>query len=436
MDNERSAGGLSFKKIAGDPARIFAALVVLFTVLALFFSYKSPLSQAIRSQKPILGLIAGTDWVDNARHSDTIVLARYNPADRTLDMLSIPRDTRIDYPKARIKRINEVYAYAFKNSNRNYDSAIKELMQEVRRLVFFKNGDQQSGADSAPEITYYAQFDYDGFKKTVDLLGGVPVTVDEPMHYDDNWGKLHIHFDPGKYVLNGQKALEYVRFRGLSGDYGRVLRQQEFLMNALDTLKKPYNILRLPKILTASMSAIKTNTSWLDRFLLLWEFKNLPRGSIRLVQLPGKPVNGFWIPDYDAIAATAGILAGEPEKAPEMINTAVEVSSHAADTEDIAAQPKRITVEVWNASGRKGVALDVARVLRKEGFDVVKWGNYSSRQKRTMVRDKRGDTKNARKISTVLAANRIEVYTRVESNPLADMEVIIGEDYQEEGKGQ
>ena len=30
----------------------------------------------------------------------------------------------------------------------------------------------------------------------VDLLGGVQVTIDELMHYDDNWGKLHIHFDP------------------------------------------------------------------------------------------------------------------------------------------------------------------------------------------------------------------------------------------------
>ena len=99
-------------------------------------------------------------------------------------------------------------------------------------LSNYKNmGMDESFNEFGPEIHYYAQLDYGGFKKMIDLLGGVPVIVDEPMHYDDNWGKLHIHFEPGKHFLNGQKALEYVRYRGLSGDFGRVLRQQEFLLS-------------------------------------------------------------------------------------------------------------------------------------------------------------------------------------------------------------
>ena len=87
------------------------------------------------------------------------------------------------------------------------------------------------------------------------------------------------------------------------------------------------------------------------------------------------------------------------------------------------------TVEVWNASSRKGLALEVVRKLGAAGFDVVKWGNYDSRQSRTMVRDHRGDKRQALAIAAALSSPRVEVFTRVESNPLVDVEVILGEDY-------
>jgi LCP family protein required for cell wall assembly len=433
----KSAGPAPHPKLALilQPSRLFGLLMLALIVASIVYSFRSPFAKALRRQEPVFGILLGTDWVDNARHSDTLVVMRYNPVDRSLDLLSIPRDTKLDSPKYRVHRINEVFTYVFKTS-KSYETASREVAETVRGLLF-------AGRPDAPEIPYYAQIDYDGFKKIVDLLGGVPVNVYEPMHYDDNWGKLHIHFEPGQYLLSGQKALEYVRYRNTQGDYGRVLRQQEFLLNALSRFRKPSNILRLPQIIATSFSAIKTNLSGFDRLLVLWELKGVTRDRIRLIQLPGKSSRNYWVPESDAIAATADLLTtGAGKKATSYIEyqpapeASALVSSAPAATPsapsvppEVAAPARPVTVEVWNASGKKGLALDVVRQIRKAGFDVVKWGNYESRQKRTLVRDHRGNAEEARAIAASLSVQGVEIFTRVEASPLVDVEVILGEDY-------
>ena len=74
--------------------KIFAGTTLFLTAWILWISWKSPLARAFQRMQPVFGLIVGTDWVDNARHADTIILARYDPSLRSLDLLSVPRDTR------------------------------------------------------------------------------------------------------------------------------------------------------------------------------------------------------------------------------------------------------------------------------------------------------------------------------------------------------
>jgi LCP family protein required for cell wall assembly len=396
----------------GGPA-IFGAGVVLLMLLALWLSWRSSFSRAVRDGQAVFGLLIGTDWVDYARHADTIILAKYDPGIPSLDLLSIPRDTKIDLPKMKVKRINEVYAYAFKTGGKDHTYASQELSRAVQWILFkgtsaeFAETFSENHRESLP-VHFYAEIGYEGFKRMIDLLGGISVTVDEPMHYDDHWGKLHIHFDPGTYRLNGQKALEFVRFRGVSGDAGRVRRQQEFLLNVLGSFKNPVNLIKLPRIIWISISSIETNLNWFERLLVLWELKGLSREQVRLVQLPGRALKGFWIPDPGAVQATASLLLTGKRPSQEI--------------------PSKTTVEVWNASGKKGLALEVVHRLRSSGFDVVKWGNYSSIQQRTLVRDHSGETQSARAIAQALGFSGMEVFTHLESDPLVDVEVILGED--------
>lgn len=416
---------LRLKNIFSFP-RIFALIILFIIAASLFLMSRSSLAIALNHQQPVFGLLIGTDFVDNARHADTIMLVRYQPTTRSLDLLSIPRDTRIDIPKLKIRKITEVYAYAFRIHQRNHNAAREEL---TRVLQWVLSGStvslDQTDFSLLPKIQYYVQVDYSGFKKIIDLLGGVPVTIDEPMHYDDHWGKLHIHFDPGAYWLDGQKALEYVRYRGSSGDFGRVHRQQMFFLQILSRIKNPMNMIKLPQLLHASLNLTQTNLTWMERILILFELKNLSRNHVRLMQLPGHLKNGYWMPEADSIEITQRLLN-------ETDSVHKENSQQIQQTENLQTPIRsKTTVEVWNASGKSGLAVSVMRKLRKAGFDVVKWGNYSSHQKRTLVRDRKGNTQQAQAIVDALNSISIEMVTRIESNPLVDVEVILGQDCEE-----
>ena len=45
--------------------------------------------------------------------------------------------------------------------------------------------------------------------------------------------------------------------------------------------------------------------------------------------------------------------------------------------------------------GKNNLAEKVTWALRAKGFDVVEWGTYSVKQKKTLVKDMSGDSKSA-----------------------------------------
>ena len=101
-----------------------------------------------------------------------------------------------------IKKINSVYS--------RYNDGIGALKKQVKTLVGF-----------TPD--FYVKVDLEMFVELVDLVGGVEFYVPQDMNYDDPWQDLHIHLEEGLQVLDGEKAMELVRFRRYSeGDIKRV----------------------------------------------------------------------------------------------------------------------------------------------------------------------------------------------------------------------
>jgi anionic cell wall polymer biosynthesis LytR-Cps2A-Psr (LCP) family protein len=108
--------------------------VVLLVSLSLYFSWTSPLATAIRKGERINGIVLGTDWVDRARHSDTLMFVSYDPARRFLDVISIPRDTHFTPLGYNFRKINEVYAYHYR-TKRNDDLACHEVQFAIEQLL-------------------------------------------------------------------------------------------------------------------------------------------------------------------------------------------------------------------------------------------------------------------------------------------------------------
>lgn len=168
------------------------------------------LAEAFEKSPRINFLILGMEDV----RSDTIILASANPQSKKVNLISIPRDTYIHrkgYDRGEQRKINSVY----------HDHGI-EGVEEILSYILV----------DIP-IHHYIILDYEGVKEMVDLVGGVEVDVPFHMKYSDPHAKppLSIDIPKGKQVLDGKKALEFIRYRKgyIDGDLGRIKAQQQFL---------------------------------------------------------------------------------------------------------------------------------------------------------------------------------------------------------------
>lgn len=403
--------------------------VVIATAASLWFSWSSPLTRALRDGRRVNGIIMGTDWVDNARHSDTLIVLSYSSPSRFLDAISIPRDTLCKVPGYNFKRVNEVYAYHYRKT-KDPHLAAREVCAAAALLL-----------QSRMEIPWYVQIDYSTFKKLVDLIGGLTVEIEEPMNYDDKAGDLHIHFDPGVYHLDGKRALEYVRYRGRAGDIGRVFRQQRFVRSVLGQWKNSRFLMNLPVIVRILSTEVKTNLSAWDIISVIAEAKDLNVKNLRLSQLPGAVKGNYWEPDadngrglLDAILtppspskALPQPQSELPQQQPAAAETTVISSATAVPGQQSTAPRPGVRVEVWNAASVPKVAEKVTWILRKHGYDVIDWGNSPARQKKTVIKDMAGDQPSAQGIVDILGFG--EVVTHYSAHRFIDISVVIGQDY-------
>lgn len=146
-------------------------------------------------------------------NTDTIIVVSYDVANQKVGMISIPRDTAVNRDWRKDPKINGAYAGA----------GVDVLKEEIEQTFGIP-------------IDYYIYVDLKGFVALVDELEGVDVYIPEEMNYDDPYQDLHIHYTKGQHHLNGQQAMEVVRFRHNndgsgygSEDIGRMQTQQNFL---------------------------------------------------------------------------------------------------------------------------------------------------------------------------------------------------------------
>ncbi|HZW49440.1 MAG TPA: LCP family protein [Bacillota bacterium] len=186
-------------------------------------------------------LVVGVDErTDDLGRSDTMIFFSL-PADGGNPlMLSIPRDTMIWEKEAQAyDRINNVFP----------TDGIEATVSTVQNLL-------------GVPIDGYVKINIEGFVELVDILGGVSVMVDEAMDYDDPYQDLYIHLLPGETLMDGQTAMEYVRFRADgAGDIGRIARQQKFIKAAMSQALSVNKITKLPSLIRQGFSMLETNLS-------------------------------------------------------------------------------------------------------------------------------------------------------------------------------
>lgn len=212
-------------------------------------------------------------------NTDTIIVATVDFEKKAVYALSIPRDTRADIPGHRTFKVNAAYAWG----------GLQTAKQTVENLL-------------GVTIDRVVLVRLEGFKRIVDLLGGVEIDIEKDMHYVDRKQGLYIHLKKGYRLLDGEKAMQYVRFRhDPLGDLGRIQRQQKFLKALAAKMFQWQEIDKLPELTRQIMEQIETDMTTREVLHLARFGKELPPERIFMGVLPGQPQNidglSYYIPD-------------------------------------------------------------------------------------------------------------------------------------------
>lgn len=264
--------------------------------------------------------------------SDTIVLLNVDPKTRSVNAVSIPRDSKVYLPDDYgLQKINAAHALGGVRLT-------KETIEETLGI----------------KIDRYIIVSDDAVKKLVDALGGVPIYVEKRMSYDDYAGKLHVHLNKGLHVLDGRNAVGYLRFRhdGL-GDIGRTQRQQWFLRGLLEKIQTPQAIAKIPEMLNIANTYIKTDLSLYEMSQYAALAKSFDISKIQVATLPGAPNKkgsvSYWILN--------------PEKTQEVVNRLIY-------RDDPGASDKNFIAGIMYSPEKEQEAMQLKSELQELGFQV------------------------------------------------------------------
>ncbi len=265
-------------------------------------SFVNPVKQAINlppANKKVNILVLGVDKRQNdIGRSNVTCVVTVDPDTKSASLLWVPRDSRVKIPGNGWNKIGHAYAYG----------GPKLSEQTVSDLLGIP-------------VDYYIEINMDGFKKVIDALGGVDINVDKRMYYYDPYdaGEVDnnglIDLKPGMQHMDGNVALEYVRFRHDElGDIGRIQRQQKFVKALLSDVATPSVITKIPTVLREANATFKTDIPVSEMLKLTTQINAAYKQGLKTDMVSGTPVYiddiSYWLPDISAMRQQVAQLQG------------------------------------------------------------------------------------------------------------------------------
>jgi len=208
-------------------------------------------------------LIAGED---EGGGTDVIMLVLFDTIRGEVHTLSIPRDTIVNVPWG-LKRINS-FKYLHHLLPYEYDHYIYALRDGVANLVGY-------------QADFWIVLELDGFVELVDAVGGVDFDVPQRMRYSDPHQNLFIDLQPGMQRLDGDRAMQLVRFRNYpTGDIQRMQVQHAFLSALADQLLSARGILAIDDLLRVFRDNVETDLSLRNLAFFAYEFLRMDSSNI------------------------------------------------------------------------------------------------------------------------------------------------------------
>jgi LCP family protein required for cell wall assembly len=306
-----------------------------------------------------------------ANRADTIMLVHTDPHLEKAIVLSFPRDLWVAIPGRGHDRINTAFEGGVAGGG------AQKMAQTVADLTGL-------------EINHYLYVDLEGFRRTVETLGGVrmcipaynvntpgylpandangdpiQVYVGEVGHIADPNSGLDI--EPGCQLLGGDQALAYVRVRHLPcdhiPDFARIGRQQQFLRAVINRMLEPRMLLKAPGFVGPVLENLRRDADLRpsDLVNLVGQLRGLSTGKVEFRTVPG----------VAAQVGTKAVLQMDPSARQifRAIRQGRPIGNVGIQLVNTPPSEANTSVAVVDANSG-GTAAQVAGVLADAGFDV------------------------------------------------------------------
>ena len=331
--------------------------------------------------------------------SDTMLLLRFNPDSGKFTALSIPRDTQAEVEGYGFRKINEANSYG--------GPAL--AAQSVSNLL-----------DGVP-VDRYVRVNVQGIAKLVDALGGVEIYVPKDMKYNDFSQHFYVNLKQGKQRLDGEKAVQFLRFRyDEYGDIGRIQRQQSLIRAVVEQSLKPQTLLKLPEILSVIQAYVDTNLTLQELVALAGFAAQTQRSDVQMLMLPGG-FNGdgrhgvsYWLPSQEGIKKMVAqhFDQGDAELA-ELNNS----------------DPTRIRIAIQDSTNNPEAVQTLVNALAEAGYRNVYVGEpWREPLQVSRIVAQKGDDGSAAALRVALGVG--EVLVESTGNLASDVTIKLGQDWQ------
>ncbi len=301
-------------------------------------------------------LLMGTDAEGGL--TDVMMIYQIDPKHEKVNVLSIPRDTRILF-QGHTEKINAAHSYGrMKKLADGTDRGDEYAIRAVKALTGIP-------------IHHYICISTSAFREIIDALDGFDFDVPQNMDYDDPWQDLHIHLKKGFQHLDGDKAEQLIRFRKYpNGDIDRVKVQQDALKALIQQKVNPVYLARVGDIFKMIMDEqVNTDMTTSEAIGMAQNIlsANSTEDGIQTYTIDGsfwedKNKTSYWAPNMTLVKKMVAEVFGYDENGrpiPEADDTETDVTGEPSD-QSSSVQNGAATVPAANTGGSTGTQTPAA----------------------------------------------------------------------------
>lgn len=271
------------------------------------------------------------------------------------------------------------------------------------------------------KITYKITLDNNSISDIIDLIGGVKMYVEEPIHYVENDSTYNINFDIGEWIFHGNKVVSYLHYVTMKQyeDIETLYRLEDVIINLMISfIQSPElkSMIVRKDMRNAIYSKIKSNLRPPDIKAILKIISNSNEKSL-IVQ------------NIDARVDDKGILnplLGGSAFVKQMEDLSLYVG---LKTERSELNNEDVSLIILNGTDVSGLADRINIRMRYRGFAAGEYGNFPAKVYNSIVLIRNGEIEKSFMVANECRISRI--YAKTDRRLLNNAVLILGYDYYE-----